>query len=93
MVLLHGVLMGGVSWDTVVEGLRDHYRCIIPELPFGAHSAPMPDGADLSLLAIATLVAQLLRWRWIGPPLHDPKIRRDLTKYLTSVPKPQQLLE
>ena len=30
---------------------------------------------------------------WIGPPLHDPKIRRDLTKYLTTVPKPQQLLK
>ena len=60
VVLLHGVLMGGALWDTVVEGLRDHYRCIIPALPFGARSAPMPDGADLSLLAIATLVAEFL---------------------------------
>ena len=40
VVLLHGVLMGGSLWDAVVEGLRDRYRCIVPELPFGAHTAP-----------------------------------------------------
>ena len=26
VVLLHGVLMGGYLWDTVIEGLRDRYR-------------------------------------------------------------------
>jgi len=46
VVLLHGVLMGGSLWDTVIEGLGDRYRCVVPELPFGAHTAPMPDGAD-----------------------------------------------
>ena len=48
VVLLHGVLMNGTLWDTVVDGLRDRYRCIVPELPFGAHTTPMPDDADLS---------------------------------------------
>ena len=37
VVLLHGVLMNGTLWDTVVGGLADRYRCIVPELPFGAH--------------------------------------------------------
>ena len=60
VVMLHGVLMNGTLWDTVVEGLRDRYRCIVPELPFGAHTTPMPDDADLSLPALATLVAGFL---------------------------------
>ena len=60
VVSLHGVLTGGSLWGTVVEGLGDRYRCVVPELPFGAHTTPMPDGADLSLPAIATLLAEFL---------------------------------
>ena len=41
VVLLHGVLMNGSLWDGVVEPLRDHCRCIVPELPFGAHTTPL----------------------------------------------------
>ena len=29
---------------------------------------------------------------WIGPLRHNPKVRRDLAKYLRTVPKPHQLL-
>ena len=60
VVLLHGVLMNGTLWDTVVGGLGDRYRCIVAELPFGAHTTPMPDDADLSLPALATLIAEFL---------------------------------
>ena len=60
VVVLHGVLMNGTLWDTVVEGLGDRYRCIVPELPFGAHSTPIPDDADLSLPALATMIAGFL---------------------------------
>ena len=60
VVLLHGVLMSGSLWDGVVDGLRDRYRCIIPELPFGGHHKPMPDDADLSLESIAAMVAKFL---------------------------------
>ena len=59
VVLLHGVLMSGTLWDTVVGGLGDRYRCIVPELPFGAHTTPMPDDADLSLPALATMIRRL----------------------------------
>ena len=31
-----------------------------PELPFGAHTTPMPDDADLSLAALATMIAGFL---------------------------------
>ena len=60
VVPLHGVLMNGTLWDTVVDGLEDRYRCIVPELPFGAHTTPMPDDADLSLPVLATMIAEFL---------------------------------
>ena len=60
VVLLHGVVMSGTLWDTVVGGLEDRHRCIVPELPCGAHTAPMPDDADLSLAALATTIAGFL---------------------------------
>ena len=60
VVLLHGVLMNGTLWDTVVDGLEDRYRCIVPELPFGAHTTPMPNDADLTLAALATMIAGFL---------------------------------
>ena len=60
VVLLHGVLMNGTLWVTVVGGLGDCYRCIVPELPFGAHTTPMPADADLSLPALATMIAGFL---------------------------------
>ena len=187
IVLLHGVLMNGSLWNGIVEGLRDRYRCIVPELPFGAHSTPMPEDADLSLGSIAIMIAEFLveldlhdvtlvcndwggaqlvispggsdrvanlvlvsceafdnyppglpgrllcinaslpggtfmsvqllrpRWirhlpivfggmskkrvpndlfmSWIHPARYNPKVRRDLNKYLRNVPKKKQLLE
>ena len=48
VVLLHGVVMNGSLWEAVVDGLRDHCRCIVPELPFGVHRKPLPDDADLA---------------------------------------------
>ncbi len=60
VVLLHGVLMGGSLWDGVVSKLRDRYRCIVPELPFGAHRTPMPEGADLTLGSLARMIADFL---------------------------------
>ncbi len=60
VVLLHGVLMSGSLWEEVVEGLRDRYRCIVPELPFGAHRTPMPDDAELDLESLAKMVAEFL---------------------------------
>ena len=60
VVLLHGVLMNGTLWDEVVGGLGDRYRCIVPELPFGAHTTPMLDDADLTLASLATMTAGFL---------------------------------
>lgn len=60
VVLLHGVLTSGSLWDEVVGALRGRYRCIVPELPFGAHRVPMPDDAALDLESIVKMIAAFL---------------------------------
>ena len=60
VVFLHGVLMSGTLWSDVVDRLSDRYRCIVLELPLGAHRAPKPDDADLKLESLAKLVAGFL---------------------------------
>jgi len=47
VVFLHGYLMGARLWDPVVRLLEDEFRCVVPELPFGAHPAPLRPDADL----------------------------------------------
>ena len=49
VALLHGVLMNHTLWDHVVAGPGDRYRCIVPELPFGAQTAPRSNDVELSL--------------------------------------------
>jgi pimeloyl-ACP methyl ester carboxylesterase len=61
IVFVHGVGVNGDLWRHVAPALAgDGYRCIVPDLPFGAHSHPLRDGADLSLPGMARLVADLL---------------------------------
>lgn len=60
IVLLHGVITGPDMWDDVVAGLEGDYRCIVPELPFGAHKEPFPDEADLSLPGIVSMLVEFL---------------------------------
>ena len=54
----------GVSWVQAASHAmgfqRVRYRRIVPEPPFGAHATPMPDDVDLSLPALATMVAEFL---------------------------------
>ena len=47
VVFLHGYFMGADLWDPVVRLLEDEFRCLVPELPFGAHPAPLRPDADL----------------------------------------------
>ncbi|MBC3842797.1 alpha/beta hydrolase [Streptacidiphilus sp. 4-A2] len=60
VVLLHGLLMDSSLWDAVVAELRTDHRCLVPTLPLGAHTHPLPDGADYSLRGVARLVDELL---------------------------------
>jgi len=60
IVFLHGYLMGGRLWDPVVRLLEDQFRCVVPELPFGAHPAPMHPAADLTAAGLGRLTAGFL---------------------------------
>ncbi|MEW1547333.1 alpha/beta fold hydrolase [Streptomyces tsukubensis] len=60
VLLLHGYLMDSRLWEPVVDRLAPDFRCIVPDLPLGAHRTPMNPGADLSLAGIARLVADLV---------------------------------
>ncbi len=60
VVFLHGYFMGGGLWDPVVRRLDDEFRCLVPELPFGAHPAPLWPDADLSAAGLGRLVADFL---------------------------------
>jgi pimeloyl-ACP methyl ester carboxylesterase len=61
IVLLHGYLMGANLWDPVARRLDGEFRCITPELPFGAHPTAMTPDADLTTAGLGRLVADLLQ--------------------------------
>jgi pimeloyl-ACP methyl ester carboxylesterase len=61
IVFLHGYLMGANLWGPVVHLLNHEFRCIGPELPFGAHPTPMQPDADLTTAGLGRLVADFLQ--------------------------------
>jgi pimeloyl-ACP methyl ester carboxylesterase len=60
LVFVHGVGVNGDLWRNVAPALADTYRCVVPDLPWGAHSHPLNDDADLSLPGMARIVADVL---------------------------------
>jgi pimeloyl-ACP methyl ester carboxylesterase len=60
VVFLHGYLMGARLWDPVVHLLENEFRCLVPELPFGAHPIPIKADADLTAAGLGRLVADFL---------------------------------
>ncbi|MDR3032440.1 MAG: alpha/beta hydrolase [Kitasatospora sp.] len=60
LVFVHGLMMDASLWEEPIAELSADYRCLAPTLPLGAHRQPMHADADLSLPAIAGLVAEFL---------------------------------
>ena len=60
LVFVHGLLMDASLWDGPIAELSADYRCLAPTLPLGAHRQAMHADADLSLPAVARLVAEFL---------------------------------
>jgi pimeloyl-ACP methyl ester carboxylesterase len=60
LVFLHGLLQDGRVWNEVVDRLDGRFRCVVPDLPLGAHRTAMSPGADLSVAGVAGLVADLI---------------------------------
>jgi pimeloyl-ACP methyl ester carboxylesterase len=60
IVFVHGVGVNGDLWRGVAPRLASEYRCIVPDLPFGAHSHPLREDADMSLPGLAQIVADFI---------------------------------
>jgi pimeloyl-ACP methyl ester carboxylesterase len=60
LLFVHGLFVNGDHWRKVVPLLADRYRCVTPDLPFGAHSHPLPADADRSAAGLARLIADFI---------------------------------
>jgi pimeloyl-ACP methyl ester carboxylesterase len=60
IVFVHGVLVDGRLWEPVVDRLSGSARCVVPDLPLGAHRIAMRPGADASPIGVAKLIADLI---------------------------------
>lgn len=60
LVFIHGLLVNGRLWDRTVEALRTDFRCVVPDLPLGAHTRPMSPRADLSPPGVARMISDLM---------------------------------
>jgi pimeloyl-ACP methyl ester carboxylesterase len=60
ILFVHGLLASGALWGMVVPQLEPDFRCIVPELPLGAHQYPMKPEAELSPRSVARMLAELI---------------------------------
>ena len=60
VLFVHGLLASGMLWAAVVPQLTGDARCIVPELPLGAHKRPMKPDAELSPRSVAAMLAELI---------------------------------
>jgi len=60
IVFVHGLLASGALWSPVVPRLESEFRCVVPELPLGAHQYPMKPEAELTPRSVAGMLAELI---------------------------------
>jgi pimeloyl-ACP methyl ester carboxylesterase len=61
VVFVHGLLVNGDLWRDVVPPVSEAgFRCVVPDLPLGAHAEPMRPTADLGPVGVADLLADFL---------------------------------
>ena len=60
IVFVHGLLVDGRLWRKVTPALESDFRCIVPDLPLGAHTIPMKPGADVSPPGLARLLVEFI---------------------------------
>lgn len=60
LVFVHGALVNGDHWRNVVPHFTDEYRCLVPDVPVGAHRVPMAPDADLTPPGIASMLVDFL---------------------------------
>ena len=60
LVFLHGVLANSALWTGVADRLAEDHRCLLLDLPLGAHPEPMNADADLSPSGLVAVVIDAL---------------------------------
>ncbi len=60
IVFVHGLLVSGSLWQSVIDRMPEGVRCIAPDWPLGSHTTPMNDDADLTPEGVAAMVADFL---------------------------------
>lgn len=60
ILFIHGAFSNGNTWRKVIPALSKHYRCIVPEWPFGGHRIPLSKQTDLSPTGVAEMIAQFI---------------------------------
>jgi len=61
VVFVHGALVDSRLWSGVAESLAAQgFRCVLPNLPLGAHRIPVDDRAILSPQRVADLIDEFL---------------------------------
>jgi pimeloyl-ACP methyl ester carboxylesterase len=60
LVFAHGLLVNANLWRKVVQRLSSDFRCIVLDLPLGAHLLPLPGSADNTPPAVAARIADAI---------------------------------
>ena len=60
LVFAHGWLANANLWRDVVDELASDFRCVVLDLPLGAHRVPMAPDADLSPAGCGALITGVL---------------------------------
>ena len=51
LVFVHGALVDGRLWDSVVSRLSSRFTCVVPDLQLGSHTLPLPTGKRTTAFA------------------------------------------
>jgi len=60
LVLIGGLAMDWRLWQGVIDELGPEFRCVAPNMPLGSHRIPMAPDADLSLVGLGRIIAELI---------------------------------
>jgi pimeloyl-ACP methyl ester carboxylesterase len=60
IVFIHGVVMNGEGWGSVLPALAREHRCIAPDWPTGGHRTPLSPASRATPVSLAGLVAEFL---------------------------------
>lgn len=60
IVFLHPLLTSGLTWRRVVALLSPRFRCLVPDLPLGAHAVPLAAEAENTPGTVARMVADFM---------------------------------